>query len=100
MSDIATSMRKKGYEPLAVDSFGGIGFKRSLRAGNDEGSSELENWPGEIWPGEKWFDTGKLMQDGVTPRTVVARTKDQYGEYQKKGYSPVKSSPVGSDKDE
>lgn len=93
-------MRKKGYEPLAVDSFGGIGFKRSLRAGNEEDSPQLEIWPGEVWPGEIWFDTGKLMQDGVTPRTVVASTADQYGEYLKKGYRPIKSSPAGSDKDE
>lgn len=91
MNDIAHSMRKKGYEPLATDSFGGIGFRKSLKV-SDEDSSQCEIWPGEIW-----FNTGKKMQDGVTPRTVVARNKDQYAENLKKGYSVVKDIEAAPD---
>jgi hypothetical protein len=80
-------MRKRGYEPLATDSFGGIGFKKSIKGDDDEESFEQEPWQGDVW-----FDTGKKMQDGITPRTVLASTVEKYSEYLKKGYSPVKDT--------
>ena len=92
MSDIARSMRKKGYEPLATDSFGGIGFKKNLKVSDEEGTLQYELLAGDVW-----FDTGKKMQDGVTPRTVVARNKDQYLENLKKGYSVVKDIEADTD---
>ncbi|VAW37816.1 hypothetical protein MNBD_DELTA02-732 [hydrothermal vent metagenome] len=85
MGDIARSMRKKGYEPLATDSFGGIGFKKNLKVTEEEGPPRYEPWQGDLW-----FDTGKRMQDGKTPRTVVAKSAEQYREYLKKGYLPLK----------
>lgn len=92
MSDIARSMKRKGYEPLAVDSFGGIGFKKSLKGDDDDGSYQEE-----LWPGVMWFETGKVMQDGVTPRTIAARNVEQYRECVKNGYKPVKNSAVKTD---
>jgi len=85
-------MRKKGYEPLATDSFGGIGFRKSLKKKDEEDSCQLEVWPGEIW-----FDTGKKMRDGVTPRTVMAKNEEQYSEYLKKGYRPIKKTRAEPD---
>ncbi len=92
MSDIARSMRKKGYEPLATDSFGGIGFRKNIKVNDDE-----DIFYEGLWLGDIWFDTGKKMQDGVTPRTIVARNRDQYAENLKKGYSVVKNIETASD---
>ncbi len=92
MNDIARSMRKKGYEPLAADSFGGIGFRKNLKVSNEE-----DIFYEDLWLGDIWFDTGKKMQDGLTPRTIVARNKEQYAENLKKGYSIVKETKASSD---
>ncbi|MBI5599201.1 MAG: hypothetical protein HY890_05620 [Deltaproteobacteria bacterium] len=83
MSDIAAAMKKKGYMPLLADTRGGIGFKKSFN-----------KKAGALGAGV-WFDTGKKMPDGVTPRTVCAADEAAYEEYTGKGWKPVEVSPGG-----
>lgn len=68
-------MKRKGYTPLSADRFGGIGFRRSLKDDNRPLDDKV------------WFDTGAVMADGKTPRTVCAVDEAQYNEFVKKGWT-------------
>ncbi len=81
MTEIARSMKRKGYTPLAADNKGGIGFRDSVT--KDNGLLEKT----------VWFDTGKKMKDAkgrLVPRTVSASDELKYAEYIEKGWKPIK----------
>ncbi|MEE9615273.1 MAG: hypothetical protein V3W31_10065 [Thermodesulfobacteriota bacterium] len=80
MADIARAMERKGYTPLSADSYGGIGFRKSLKKGDRRLKEPV------------WFDTGMRMTDGKTPRTVKAVDEDQAEEFKSKGWKPVKKA--------
>jgi hypothetical protein len=87
MTEIARSMKKKGYTPLAADDKGGIGFRDSVSKEN----GLLEK--------PVWFDTGKKMKDAkgkFVPRTVSAADELKYAEYIEKGWTPVIQKKVKS----
>ena len=84
MSDIARSMERKGYKPLAANDRGGIGFRASL-------TEECEELAEPVW-----FDTGLKMKgvsdEGVgveVKRTVCARDKRKYREFEANGWKPL-----------
>ncbi|MCK4846095.1 MAG: hypothetical protein KAS88_00375 [Deltaproteobacteria bacterium] len=84
MSDIVRSMERKGFKALAVNDRGGIGFKASFK----EDLEELEE--------PVWFDTGLKMKgidkNGLTVevnRSVCARDKQKYREYEANGWKPT-----------
>lgn len=80
MSDIARSMKAKGYKPLAADAKGGIAFRRST---TKENNTLLE---------PVWFDTGMKMKGPggkEVPRTVCATDEADCEEYARKGWTPV-----------
>ncbi len=84
MSDIARSMVSKGYTPLAADNFGGIGFRKSLKADSGQLSAPV------------WFDTGLKMKgvssDGQVisvSRTACAYDESRYKRYLERGWKPI-----------
>jgi hypothetical protein len=48
--------------------------------------THADNMP---FPEPIWFDTGKRMADGITPRLMAARTPIQYADYVADGWNPV-----------
>lgn len=78
MSDIGDSMKRKGFMTLVDDGFGALGFKKSMNK-NEERLDKVV-----------WFDTGKKMSDGKTPRLVSAIDKSLYDEYVDKGFKEFK----------
>jgi hypothetical protein len=93
MTDIAESLRKKGYKALAADSKAGIGFRNSM----DRAEMPLKN--------PVWFDTGLKMKGldakGKTiqvSRTICAYDEGTYDDYAERGWSPVKPVKVVNSK--